>query len=51
MTGFMLTLAMMFGVMFTMPHWEYSRKWGNKPLFVMSLATLVVGFLWVTERI
>ena len=51
MTGFIVTLAMMFGVMFTMPHWEYSRIWENEPLFVMSLPTLVVGFLWVTERL
>ena len=51
MTGFLLTLTMMFGVLFSMPHWEYSRKWGYKPIFLMSLGTLVVAFLWATERI
>ena len=51
MTGFILTLAMLVGVMISMPHWNYSRKWGNKPVVLMSLATFVVGFLWVTERI
>ena len=51
MTGFILTLTMLVGVMFTMPHWKHSRNWGNRPCFLMGIGTVVVGFLWITERI
>ncbi len=51
MFGFLMTVAFMFGVMFTIPYWGYSRNWGSKPCLFMSLATLVVGLLWYFERI
>ena len=51
MTGFLLTVAAMIGVMITLPFWRYSERWGNVPCYVMSLATLVIGWSWLNKWI
>ncbi len=51
MTGFLMTLASLCGVMFTLPEWNHSKKWGYKPFAVMCLVAIVMGVLWATERI
>ncbi len=51
MTGFLLTLTTLIAVVVALPYWEYSRKWGNAPSFLLGLLTFVFGFLWATKQI
>ncbi len=50
MSGFLMTLTSMIGVMLTLPYWRYSKKWGNRPCFLMSLATIIIATFWLNGR-
>ena len=51
MTGFLMTIAMLTGVLVTMPYWDYSRTWGFKPFGIFSFLSVIVGALWIMEKI
>jgi hypothetical protein len=49
MFGFLTTIALLAGVLFTMPYWQYNRQWGFGPFFIMSLVTVVFGSMWLMK--
>lgn len=51
MTGFLMTLASMCGVMFALPDWNHSKNWGYKPFFAMCLVTIGIGIMWATDKL